>query len=419
MPQALMHKLSPELRKAEYIENPERPCRIIVEMNQQVAGRIAYFVNHSQGRVHRKVDVFPGLVVELPFVKIEQMTWSPYIKKIWHDTKVQTLLDIAVPTVGGNIARDSGFTGKDMVVAVIDTGIYPHQDLIYPENRIVGWYDLVNERSAPYDDNGHGTHVAGIIAGNGTVSRGRYRGMAPEAKLVGIKVLDRDGSGNTSDVIAAIEWCINNREEYNIRAINLSLGSTAQDSYQADPLCRAVSAAWRSGIVVCVAAGNDGPDSVTINTPGINPASITVGNLDDRGTVDLDDDQLSSSSSRGPTIDNLSKPDILAPGTAINSLRVPRGYRAFSGTSMATAVATGAALQVLQKNPKFKPDEVKRILVKHTRGLDLDSNQQGAGVLSLNGIFEETKQNKSGINIVKRVMPLAMMMAPFALSVLL
>lgn len=414
MPQALLHKLDPELRKAEYSENPEKSCRIIVEMNRPVAGRIAYFVNHSRGRILRKVDVFPGLVVELPFAEIELMTWSPYIKKIWHDTKVQTLLDIAVPTVGGNVVKDLGYTGKNMVVALIDTGIYPHTDLVYPEDRIIGWYDLVNGRNKPYDDNGHGTHIAGIIAGNGAVSRGRFQGMAPEAKLIGVKALDRDGSGNTSDVIAAIEWCIMNREKYNIRVINLSLGSTAQESYRNDPLCRATTAAWRNGIVVCVAAGNDGPEARTINSPGINSDVITVGNLDDHATVEWDDDELSESSSRGPTIDNISKPDILAPGTAINSLRIPRGYRTFSGTSMATGIVTGAVLQVLQKNPKMKPDEIKRLLTKNTRSLDLDPNQQGEGVINLGGIFEKSKQNAPEDNIINRLVPLAMI-APFAL----
>lgn len=401
MPQALLNKLSTEFHKAEYQENPDRVCRVIVEINQRAAGRIAYFVNDSRGRVKRKIDIFPGLVIELPFIKIQQMTWSPYVKKIWNDARVQALLDIAVPTVGGNVARTYGFTGKDLVAAVIDTGIHPHPDLVYPENRIIGWYDLVNEENSPYDDNGHGTHIAGIIAGNGTVSGGRFQGMAPEAKLIGIKVLDREGYGHTSDVIAAIEWCVRNKEKYNIRVINLSLGSTAQDSCRNDPLCRATSAAWKSGIVVCAAAGNDGPEAGTINTPGINEDVITVGNLDDRATVEWEDDEISPSSSRGPTIDNLIKPDILAPGTGINSLRVPRGYRAFSGTSMATGIATGAVLQILQKYPKMKPNDVKGLLAKHARRLDLDSNHQGAGVINLIGVFEESKQNKGEIAILK------------------
>lgn len=419
MPQALLDKLCPELRKAEYHDNPEQPCRIIVEMSQPATGRIASFVDRYQGRVHRKIDVIPGLVVELPFSHIQEMTWSPYIKKIWRDARVQALMDIAAPTVGSYAAQESGFTGKDMVAAVIDTGIFPHTDLVYPENRIIGWYDLVNERDKPYDDNGHGTHISGIIAGNGTISRGRYRGMAPEAKLVGVKALDRNGSGNTSDVIAAIEWCINNREQYNIKAINLSLGSTAQDSCRNDPLCRAATAAWRSGIVVCVAAGNDGPEPGTINTPGINSSVITIGNLDDNATIEWDDDQLNPSSSRGPTIDNIRKPDLLAPGTAINSLRVPRGYRAFSGTSMATGVVTGAVLQLLQKNPVLKPDDVKRSLLNNTRLLDLDSNQQGAGVISLADIFEKSKANKTSPNKRIRAMSMAMLaLFPFAFGLI-
>lgn len=417
MPHALLHKLSPELRKAEYRENPDQPCRIIVELSHPAAGRIAAFVNHKQGRIYRKVDVFPGLVVELPFSNIEEMTWSPYIKRIWQDTKVQALMDIAVPTVGGLIPQEAGFTGKDMVAAVIDTGIFPHLDLVYPENRIIGWYDLVNGKNSPYDDNGHGTHIAGIIAGNGIRSRGRYRGMAPQAKLVGVKALDSNGSGNTSDVIAAIEWCIANRAKYDIKAINLSLGSTAQDSCRNDPLCRAATAAWRNGIVVCVAAGNDGPEPGTITTPGINASVITVGNLDDQATIEWDDDQLNPSSSRGPTIDNISKPDILAPGTAINSLRVPRGYRAFSGTSMATGIATGAILQILQKNPDLKPDEVKSVLLNNTRLLELDSNQQGAGVISLKDVFDASKVNKKGLNTSRRVRPLALLaLASLALT---
>ena len=351
MPNRLTQKLSPSLRKPELAEEPDRHHRVIVEMYEQGAGRIANFVNVSQGKVHRRLKVIPALVVEMPYSNIQQLTISPHVKRIWHDTEVRAKLDVAVPTVGSAKAQQSGFTGKDMVAAIIDTGIHPHPDLTNPENRIIGWVDLVNERTAPYDDNGHGTHVAGIIAGNGFSSGKTYTGMAPEAKLVGVKVLDDSGSGNTSDVIAGIEWCIDNKTKYNIKAINMSLGSMAQDSYRVDPLCRAATAAWNNGLVVCIAAGNDGPDNGTINTPGINPSIITVGNLDDRGTIETDDDQISSSSSCGPTVDNLQKPDLLAPGADIMSLRVPRGYRTLSGTSMATAVATGAVLQVSQKNP--------------------------------------------------------------------
>ena len=388
-----VQKLSPVLLKPEFADNPEQKCRLIVEMATSQTDRIANYVEANEGKVHRHLRVVPSVVVEVPYAALQYMVMSPHVKKIWHDTKVNALLDIAVPTAGGNKAHSLGLTGKDVTVAVIDTGIFAHPDLIYPENRIVGWNDLLNGRASPYDDNGHGTHVSGIIAGNGTVSRGKYAGMAPEVKLVGIKALDREGSGNTSDIITAVEWCIENQKTYNIRAINLSLGGTAQDSYRQDPLCRAISSAWTSGIVVCVAAGNDGPDTATINTPGITPNAITVGNLDDRGTEDVSDDVISDSSSRGPTVDNLVKPDILAPGTNITSLRAGGGYRSLSGTSMATPMVTGAVAQIYQKWPDYKPDQVKRLLAQNARAMGLQSNFQGSGALNITDMFDETKKS--------------------------
>lgn len=385
-------KISSSLLRPEFTENPEKPCRIIVEMASPFTDKIASYVEANEGRVHREMRIVPSVVVEMPYAGIQFMVLSPHVRKIWYDSRVRVLLDTAVPTVGGAKAHDLGFTGKDITVAVIDTGIFPHSDLIYPENRIVAWYDLLNDRQAPYDDNGHGTHVSGIIAGNGAASRGKYTGMAPDAKLVGIKALDKEGGGNTSDIITALEWCIQNRETYNIRAINLSLGGAAQDSYSQDPLCRAVSAAWNGGMVVCVAAGNDGPDPGTINTPGINPKAITVGNLDDNGTMDTVDDLLNDSSSRGPTIDNLVKPDLLAPGTDIMSLRVGGGYRALTGTSMAAPMATGAVAQILQQSPSLKPDQVKNKIRQNARDLGLDSNFEGSGALNMDGLFEQPQK---------------------------
>lgn len=388
-------KISSVLLQSEFTENPEGLCRIIVEMASPYTDRIASYVEANSGAVHREMLIVPSIVVELPYSAIQYMILSPHVKKIWHDTKVRTLLDIAVPAVGGGKSQGLGFTGKDVTVAVIDTGIFPHPDLIYPESRIVAWKDWVNEREIPYDDNGHGTHVSGIIAGNGVSSRGRYTGMAPEAKLIGLKVLDNEGSGNASDVITALEWCVQNQETYNIRAINLSLGSAAQESAREDPLCRAVSTAWSRGMVVCIAAGNDGPDPQTINTPGITPNAITVGSLNDQETVEADDDLISESSSRGPTIDNTVKPDLLAPGANITSLRAGGGYRTLSGTSMATPMVTGAVAQMFQKWPSLKPDQIKNSLKRNARDMGLQSNFAGAGGLNLDGLFEEPKKEES------------------------
>lgn len=215
------------------------------------------------------------------------------------------------------------YTGKNSTIAIIDTGIYPHPDFIQPENRILEFVDFVNGKKVPYDDNGHGTHVAGDAAGSGKMSNGLYKGPAPDAKIVALKALAGKGGGKTSDIIKAITWCIQNKDKYNIRVINMSLGHTAQADYQNDPVNQAVKKAYESGIVVVSAAGNEGPDPKTIACPGDSPYAITVGAVDDMNTPDPGDDIITDFSSRGPTAGGLTKPDLVAPGEAIISTMVP------------------------------------------------------------------------------------------------
>jgi len=324
---------------------------------------------------------------------LEMLVSNSNVKKIWYDREVKAVLDVASPTVQSAPLWKSNLTGKGIVVAVLDTGIYDHPDL---SGRIKGFIDLVNQKTKPYDDNGHGTHVAGDIASNGSQSNFRYRGPAPEAGLVGVKVLDKMGSGSLSTVIEGIQWCIENKETFGIRVVNMSLGAAATESYKNDPVCRAVEKAWESGIVVCVAAGNEGPQPKTINSPGIDPLIITVGALDDLNTVNNEDDRVADFSSRGPTVDDLIKPDVLAPGANIISLRAPGSmldkknqqsrvdnwYSSFSGTSMATPVCCGVAAQILQTDESLTPEQVKRRLITTARKIGkMDPNVQGAGVI--------------------------------------
>jgi serine protease AprX len=382
-------KLSYLLKEPGFSRRRNTLHRLIVEFSDgKRTDRVSAIVGANKGKIHHELRLIPSLVVEVPFSTLEELARSQHVKKIWHDARVFALLDIAVPAVGGSKVQEMGFTGKDVTIAVIDTGIHPHRDLTTPNNRILSWNDLVNQRTSPYDDNGHGTHVAGIIAGNGRASNGKYKGMAPDARLVGVKVLDRNGSGMTSTVLAGIEWCIDHLSELNIKVLNLSMGSTAQESYRLDPLCRAVSSAWAKGIVVCTAAGNEGPQGRTIDTPGINPQTITVGNVDDRQTLTSNDDQLNQTSSRGPTIDNIPKPDILAPGTEITSLWINGGYRSLTGTSMSTPMVTGAVAQMFQKWPDLKPNQIKNMLMRNARSINLGSNLQGAGEINMERIFQ-------------------------------
>ncbi len=223
------------------------------------------------------------------------------------------------------------YTGKGVGIAVIDTGIYPHPDL---GDRITGWVDMVNDKAVPYDDGGHGTHVAGDAAGNGKLSAGKYRSFAPDANLIGIKVLAGNGSGTTTALLKGIEWAIKHKDEYNIKVINVSIGHQATD-YSQDPTDLALEEAVKAGITVVTAAGNYGPNQGTVSAPGDDPFLITVGGTDNRDTVDNTDDTILSCSSAGPTPMGLTKPDILAPGEQVISTLSPGSNAEKDALSMA------------------------------------------------------------------------------------
>ncbi|MEW9677253.1 S8 family peptidase [Lentibacillus sp. L22] len=321
-----------------------------------------------------------------------------HIKKIHYDRKMTILLDTASPAIRSNQLQKSGLTGKDITVAVIDTGIHPHQDL---KGRIIAFKDLVKNKTKPYDDNGHGTHCAGDVAGDGSASNGKYRGPAPEANLVGVKVLNKKGSGSLSTVIEGIDWCIQNQSRYNINVLSLSLGSKAQQSAENDPAVRVVDKAWNNGIVVCVAAGNEGPEERTISSPGISPKVITVGAVNDNDTIDRSDDVVADFSSRGPTVNGLVKPDLLTPGVNIISLRSPgsyldriyfgarvgKNYFSLSGTSMATPIFAGVVAQILQKETNLTPDQVKQKVIQACEDIGQPPNVQGNGYLNAEKLF--------------------------------
>ncbi len=223
------------------------------------------------------------------------------------------------------------YTGKGVGIAVIDTGIYPHPDL---GDRITGWVDMVNDKAVPYDDGGHGTHVAGDAAGNGKLSGGKYRSFAPDANLIGIKVLAGNGNGTTSALLKGIEWAIKHKDEYNIKVINVSIGHQAAD-YSQDPTDLALEEAVKAGITVVTAAGNYGPNQGTVSAPGDDPFLITVGGTDNRDTADKTDDTILSCSSTGPTPMGLTKPDILAPGEQVISPLSPGSNAEKDALSMA------------------------------------------------------------------------------------
>ncbi|MNI46894.1 Serine protease AprX [compost metagenome] len=280
---------------------------------------------------------------------------------------------------------------------MLDTGVFPHPDLVRPVNRIVAFKDFVNHRKRPYDDNGHGTHIAGDAAGNGWSSKGKYKGPAPEAGIVGVKVLDINGDGYDSTIIKGIEWCIAEKKRLKLRILSMSFGGPVNTSCKDDLLCQAVDKAVQAGLTVVIAAGNSGPGRKTIESPGINPAAITVGAVDDRRTLTQKDDRITFYSSRGPTPCGKIKPDITAPGESVISLRAPgsqlarrfpymrigKQYFVLSGTSVSTPIVSGAAAQLLQSCPSLTPGQVKARLKRNAFRLGLKPNTAGSGEINM------------------------------------
>lgn len=350
--------------------------------------------------IKHELPLINAYAVEVESGELEEMARSDLVEYISDDARMTSLLNIAAQEVGARIANDTGYTGKGVGIAILDTGIYPHQDLVRPKNRIVAFKDFINNRQTPYDDNGHGTFVAGVAAGNGYLSGGKYRGIAPDASLIGVKVMDENGSGDSSDIIAGMQWVVNNKDKYNIRVLSVSLGAKPGSVTKFDPLAVAVDAVWDKGIVVVVAAGNSGPRQNTITTPGISSKVITVGAVDDKRTIEYEDDKMADFSSRGPVNRRLIKPDLVAPGVNIRSLATNKEYRGtrleemsepyrnMSGTSVSTPIVSGAAALMLSMNDKLTPDEIKKKFMKNTYKMKVSEYAQGSGILDISNLVK-------------------------------
>ncbi len=344
--------------------------------------------------------------------------------------------------IGANQVWDEGVTGDGVTVAVLDTGVHPFRGIKKDTNkddRILAWKDVIRENNLIRkhgeippgasmrikDTNGHGTHIAGIIASSKKgEDDNNWMGVAPDANLLPVRVLNQKGKGTYESVILGIQYVVDNKDEYNVRVMNLSLVSEVQSPYWADPLNQAVTAAWSEDIVVVAAAGNIGPDPLTISVPGNNPYVITVGAFTDNFTPeDWSDDYITPFSSAGPTHDAFIKPDVVAPGAHMVSLMSKRTYLAkenpdnlsgrnlatFAGTSQATAVTSGIIALMLQEHPGLSADEVKfRVKQSALLWLDPDTEypsysvwQQGAGrVNAVDAVFGDIEGvANEGLNI--------------------
>ncbi|RKD32095.1 S8 family peptidase [Thermohalobacter berrensis] len=363
---------------------------VIIRARDGDSNKLGNVINMSR-RVKRNLPLVGGVACDMDANAINQLAKDPDIDYITFDSKVFALLDVATASINRNFPIEEGYNGEGVTIAVIDTGVSPHNDLVKPKNRIVGFKDFVNDKAKPYDDNGHGTHVAGIIASNGYSSNGKYAGIAPNANILAVKALDESGSGSTSDIVAAIEWVIETKDVYNTKILNLSLGTPATNPSKSDPLVNAVEEAINAGITVITAAGNSGPSKETILSPGTSPSVLTVGAVDDNKTPELSDDFIAPFSSRGPTKEGLKKPDVVAPGVDIMSLsnKKPDEYLSLSGTSMATPLVSGACALLYDKYKDLTPNQAKAMIMGSCIDLKENYESQGVGIINLERLFKE------------------------------
>ena len=286
------------------------------------------------------------------------------------------------------IEANQGLTGNGVGVAVLDTGIYPHIDF---GQRIAAFYDVIRKRREPYGDNGHGTHISAIIGGSGEASDGRYCGVAPGCHIISVKVLDSKGGGYASDVLMGLRWIREHKEMLGIRVVNISVGSySRRNMSENSALVRGVDAAWDDGLVVVVAAGNNGPGRMTVTTPGISRKVITVGCSDDDKEVNVMGTKMVDYSGRGPTGACVCKPEILAPGASIISCcnELCR-YSVKSGPSMSTPIVAGAIALLLEKYPTMSNRDVKLRLRERAVDLGLPRNRQGWGLLDVERLLAD------------------------------
>jgi serine protease AprX len=392
------------------------------------------------GTILREFNILYGLVALVPLSSLLQLISINGVISITPDRPMTPLMDLSRETVGANQAQQSfGLDGSGIGIAVVDSGINgDHEDLVsvppgsyYPKSRVVYSQNFVSGESTTRDLYGHGTHVAGIIAGDGSASSGSssfrtIKGVAPGAKLINLRVLNAQGSGFESDVIAGIERAIQLKSTYNIRIINLSIGTGVDESYNKDPLCKIAKIAWEKDMVVVVAAGNYGNTEYgpygLITSPGNSPYVITVGATNSYGTAELTDDTITTYSSRGPTLfDHIVKPDLVAPGNRIKSLIASNStlaldprfaanhvspsyyltdssnqqvkYFTLSGTSMAAPTVAGAAALILQRYPTINNHTVKLRLMASAKKIfsqRYDLFTVGAGLLDIPAALQNT-----------------------------
>ena len=432
-------KLSPELA-ALAESSPGGAVNVIVQENDPAARGLSLgaVLNLLDGRLTRMFGRLGAVAARVPARSLGALASREEVRYVSPDRALNSAGHVETTTgvdavrtqtaysLLGLVRTTTTLDGAGVGIAVIDSGVDARHEVFRDSaglSRVVVSLDFTGEGRTD-DPYGHGTHVASIAAGSGRPSSGAYGGVAPAAKIVNLRVLGADGRGTTSGLLAALDWVLQNRTLYKIRVVNMSLGTTAVDSYRYDPACAAVRRLVDAGVVVVAAAGNAGKDSLgnkvygQIHSPGAEPSALTVGAANTFGTDWRSDDGVTTYSSRGPTRgsytdaagvrrhDNLLKPDLTAPGNRIvgaasaggrllaehpelnvdASQPSSRRMMYLSGSSMATPVVAGAASLLLQANPALTPNLVKALLMLTAQtAAGQNALEQGAGELNVEG----------------------------------
>ena len=380
---------------------------VILQLNGQKSPRLQALLKRNGIRLKKEFSNFNSSAVELPASVVDELASHGEVDSITEDDEVMALGHISSTTGADDVRAQTNSTGvtttldgSGVGIAILDSGVQSNHKSLSP--RVVYSQDFTGENRVD-DPFGHGTHVAASAAGNGSLFKGDYTGIASNANLINLRVLDSQGRSTTSTVLSALNWVFSNRASYNVRVVNMSLGGAAISSYKNDPLCLAVRRLVDAGVVVVAAAGNDGKDAFGrkqyggIHAPGNEPSAITVGATNSYGTNSRSDDTVTTYSSRGPTrsfwtdsanvrhYDNLIKPDLVAPGNKVISAqaagnqlvernptldagltkKTDQKMMYLSGTSVSAPVVAGAAALLIQANPKLTPNLVKMLADVH------------------------------------------------------
>ncbi len=435
---AIKHsKVANDLRDRSRREPGADALKVILQLNDKPSGNLRALLRSNGVKIRKQFTNFNTLALELPASVVESLSSFPEVEFVSVDSEVRSLGGHVANTSGADnvrtLAPTGSLDGDGVGIAIVDSGIYGgHVAFLKAgtsQSRIVKSLDFTGEGRTD-DPYGHGTHVASAAAGNGNVASGKYIGIAPNANIINLRVLNSQGVGSVSGLLSALDWLMTNRLTYNVRVVNMSLGMAAISSYKDDPICQASRRLVDAGVVVFAAAGNNGKNSAGqktyghIHSPGIDPSVITVGAVDTKGSDGRSDDGIATYSSRGPTrsgwtdnigvkhYDNLIKPDLAAPGNKLvfakspnnqlaqddPSLNVPvssnasRAQMKLSGTSMATPLAAGTAALMIQANTKLTPNMVKMILMYTAQQMpNFNMLEQGAGELNVDGAVRLAK----------------------------